>query len=365
MTTHSLISPSNFERRMICPGSLNAEKDLPDVKSKYSEEGTLLHEKTAEYIEFNHVRRYSREANGVIDAQLTKDQEYAVEAAGDYFLDLRRVESAQIHQFHEQTYDLSFIYDGMKGTADSVLILDNRDTNNIEVHVIDYKFGRGVAVSAYQNFQLILYYLGVINNPDIKDIIKNKQYSVHLHIVQPFIKNSRWDLTEEDRLEIENLKFYQDVVEACYAPNVKRIAHTKACRFCKAKPTCPALAKKVPKLDVDVFDLEDAEIAEIYDNRELTKLYLSSIEEYITNRLSSDGFPGYSLVDKLSNRKWNDSALTELPNLLGEDAYETTKKLIGISKAERLLGKTADIINKLTTREVTGVEILKNPNDNN
>jgi len=44
---HSLISPSNFERRMLCPGSLNAEKDLPEQTSVYAEEGTMLHERTA------------------------------------------------------------------------------------------------------------------------------------------------------------------------------------------------------------------------------------------------------------------------------------------------------------------------------
>jgi hypothetical protein len=291
----------------------------------------------------------------------------AVRAASDYFYTLVPEDDpmSRCHIWHEKTYDLSFIYPGMQGTADSVLIVNNKNTNNVEVHVIDYKFGRGVAVSAYRNFQLMLYYLGVINNHDVKSIVRNKQYSVHLHIVQPFIKNSRWDLSEEEVLEIEKLEFYQDVVAACYAPDVKRVAHTKACRFCKAKPTCPALAKTLPKLDVDVFELEDAEIAEIYDNRELTNLYLSSIEEYIRNRLYKDGFPGYSLIDKISNRKWNNAALTELPNLLGEDAYEVSKKLIGISKAERILGKTSDVINKLTTREVTGVEIIKNPTDEN
>ena len=54
---HSLISPSNFERRMLCPGSLNAEKDLPEQTSTYAQVGTMLHERTALYIEYLNTRK--------------------------------------------------------------------------------------------------------------------------------------------------------------------------------------------------------------------------------------------------------------------------------------------------------------------
>ena len=56
-TQHSLISPSNFERRMLCPGSLNAEKDLPETTSIYAQVGTMLHERTALYIEYLNTRK--------------------------------------------------------------------------------------------------------------------------------------------------------------------------------------------------------------------------------------------------------------------------------------------------------------------
>lgn len=351
---HSLISPSNFERRMLCPGSLNAEKDLPDVPSKYSEEGTMLHKATAQYL--YHKSKVTGKPGDIL-RYLSEEHRVVVKTAADYCLFLIKLRYNSYEQ-HEKTFDLSFIYPGMRGTADTVLIKPI-DDSSLELHIIDYKFGKGVPVFSYQNFQLILYYLGVINDSEVKEFIGDRKYSVHLHIVQPYINNSRWDLTEEERLEIEDLQSYKDVVRACFAPDAKRIASKKACQFCKAKPTCPALAKTLPNLDIDVFDLEDEEIAAIYDNRELIKLYLSSIEEYIKNKLSNEGFKGYEFVNKLSNRKWNNDALTKLPNLLGDAAYETNKKLISISKAERLLGKNSDIINTLTTKEIIGVEIVK------
>ena len=50
MSKHTLISPSSFERRMLCPGSLNAEKDLPVTTSVYAEKGTMLHDRVNKLI---------------------------------------------------------------------------------------------------------------------------------------------------------------------------------------------------------------------------------------------------------------------------------------------------------------------------
>ena len=44
MKKHSDFSPSSFERRFLCSASYMMEKDLPPTKSKYADEGTLLHE---------------------------------------------------------------------------------------------------------------------------------------------------------------------------------------------------------------------------------------------------------------------------------------------------------------------------------
>jgi len=355
-TQHSLISPSNFERRMLCAGSLNAEKDLPNTTSKYAEEGSMLHERTTLYLES---LQCSSKGSTSWDDGLTQGQKEAVVDAGTYFNKLKDVSHTLVlGEFHERKYSLAFIHADMKGTADSVLILENTETQIVEVHVIDYKFGKGVRVNAYWNYQLILYFLGVVNDLKIKNIIGNKTISVHLHIVQPYIKNTRWDVNEIDIIAVRKKNTYLDVVKNAYDLNAVRTPHYKACRFCKAKPTCYALAKTVPKMDTDVFDLEDDEIAVIYDNTELVKLYLSSIEEYIRNKISNGGFEGYELEGKLSNRKWTDDAILQLPILLGEDkAFEITKKPITIGKAEKLLDKIT--MDELTTREVSGTEIVK------
>ena len=60
-------------------------------------------------------------------------------------------------------------------------------------------------------------------------------------------------------------------------------------------------------------------------------------------------------MPKMSNRKWRDEAESILRDKLGEDAYE--KKLIGIGRAEKLIGK--DEVNRLTKKELGENQIVK------
>ena len=348
-TQHSLISPSNFERRMLCPGSLNAEKDLPETTSVYAEEGKLLHDRVNKLITGNTAWLHGLET----------DQKDAVYSAAEYYFDLLKEAETVIKEIHEKTFDLSFIYPEMKGTADSVLITFEPTTDSYDLHVIDYKFGKGVYVNAYGNYQLLLYCLGVISDPEIEGLLNDKKHNVHLHIVQPYKSNSVWSLNdiEAEDLVFSDLVMYQNIAKECYKPNAPRIASKKACQFCKAKSTCPALAKFVPDTKTKLGELSNEQIAAIYDNKDLITMYLKSVEEHIKNRLEQGSFMNYTLKPKLSNRKWNDDAYDYLVENLSEEAFEVSSKLIGITKAEKLLGK--EVVNKLTIREEGANEIVK------
>ncbi len=86
-------------------------------------------------------------------------------------------------------------------------------------------------------------------------------------------------------------------------------------------------------------------------------MYVKSVEEHIKNKLEQGSFLNYALRPKLSNRKWNDDAYDYLVENLNEEAFEVNKKLITITKAEKLLGK--EEVNKLTIREEGHNEIVK------
>lgn len=354
-TKHSLISPSNFERRMLCPGSLNAEKDLPETTSVYAEEGKLLHDRVNQLITGNTAWLYGLET----------DQKDAVYSAAEYYFDLiKQAENTDIiYEAHEKKYSLDFIYPDIKGTVDSVLLLRNRKTKELFLHVIDYKFGKGVLVNAYKNYQLLMYAMGVIWDKELSNLTGRYDptaYIVNMHIVQPYKQNSNWEIKDSEVREFmgsEVRDSYKMIAQKCYKPDAPRIASKKACQFCKAKPTCPALAKFVPDIKTKLGELSDEQLSAIYDNKDLITMYLKSVEEHIKNKLEQGSFMNYTLRPKLSNRKWNDDAYDYLVENLSEEAFEVSSKLIGITKAEKLLGK--EVVNKLTIREEGVNEIVK------
>lgn len=371
MKTHSLISPSNFERRMLCPGSMEAEKDLPYKTSVHAEIGTMLHDRVNKMITVG-----GREwIEGV-----TEEQRIALVKAASYYNDLKNTCFEVVKEIHEETFSLKFLMDGMQGTADSVLILYDEDTNKCHIHVIDYKFGVGVPVKAHNNYQLMLYALGVYMHPEINNIVKYKCNlgshqqpfrftTAHLHIVQPYLENSKWLLTPEELTSLiigSRMQLIKQAIVNANEPEAVRIPSTKACQFCRAKPTCPALNSMLPAVDksgdknlieAKVRLLTDDEIASIYERKDLINMYLKSIEEYIKERLSTGKFANYELRPKLSNRKWSVEAEEYLVDKLGDKAYEVTKKLITIGKAEKILGKNA--IKDLTVRLEGEDEIVK------
>lgn len=371
MKTHSLISPSNFERRMLCPGSMEAEKDLPYKTSVHAETGTMLHDRVNQLI--------TAENTDWIEG-LTDEQQIAVVNAAAYYNNLKFGTLEIVKEIHEETFSLGFLMEGMQGTADSVLIMYDKDTNRCQIHVIDYKFGVGVPVKAHNNYQLMLYALGVYMHPEISNIVRykcnlgsNQQpfrfTTAHLHIVQPYLQNSRWDLTPEELTSLvtgSRMQLIKQAIVNANEPDAVRIPSTKACQFCRAKPTCPALNAMLPAVDksgdkhlieAKVRLLTDDEIASIYERKDIINMYLKSIEEYIKERLSKGEFANYQLRPKLSNRKWNVEAEEFLVDKLGDKAYEVTKKLITIGKAEKILGKNT--IKDLTVRVEGEDEIVK------
>jgi hypothetical protein len=354
---------------MLCPGSLNAEKDIPNITSVYAEKGTMLHDRVNKLI-----TGHTEWKTG-----LSEDLIEIVKYAQEYFYSVKHNKKTII-DLHEQKFNLDFLtppFEEMNGTVDSVVLCYVEEDDKYELHVIDYKFGMGVKVEAYENYQLMLYALGVLNDGNILEVLKrnipkfkekyiHKFLKVYLHICQPYISDSCWELRQEQIQSLLYGKRYElikNVIIKAFSSDAIRIPSKKACQFCKAKATCNSLASNLPITDnmdksianARIMTLTDDEIRTIYDKKDMIILYLDAIEEYIEKRLSEGSFTGYEFQDKLSYRKWIDTAEKHLVELLGDDAYE--KKLIPITKADKLLSK--DNMNKLTTKEVIGKKIVK------
>lgn len=308
---HARLSPSGSEKWMNCPGSVKAEQDYVSTYGEkgsgvYAEEGTRAHSLG----ETTLIKRTdpSTYIGDMIDGhEITADMAVAVQ----YYVDYVRNIPGDLKV--ECRIDLTKYIPDSFGTCDAHVISDTT------LHVIDYKHGMGVPVYAEKNSQLMLYALGILEE-GIEEI--------HLHIVQPRIHNtSTWIISRK-----ELLIFGEEVrIKAAKAmnPNSPRIASEKACKWCKAKATCPELNKLTTDLiSMDFEDLNKIDLAYILENEPLILAHLAAVKEHSMN------YPpkGWKLVEGISHRKWIDEK--KVMELLGDEGW--TKKPITPAQALKL-----------------------------
>jgi hypothetical protein len=343
MSEHAKLSASGSERWILCPGSVKAEDGIVEKPNPYAEEGTLAHEVAAKVLMSN---VYDNDVSieecasildnifesfpNIIEMDMTDNIQkyigYIKNVALDNYNDNRYI---------EQRVDFSHIVPGGFGTADCII-----KTNNV-LHVIDLKYGKGVPVYAENNTQLLLYAIGALN--------RFPEYSpaaITMHIVQPRIGNySEWSITRNELDEW--VEFLRGKALEALKPDAKRIPHKDACRWCKAKPTCPALYNFIDHSIMPLKDktmLTDEETKLVLDNTKLITDFLSSVEQSVYDRLmSGEPFKGYKLVNGRSMRKFKADSL----EFLGDAMYK--KVPITLAEAEKLLSK--DVINEITYKQ--------------
>ena len=335
---HSRYPASASHRWINCPGSIRLSDQVPqEGSSSYAEEGTLAHaiaeqklriaiDKT---VKASELKKLTKDPmyDGEMDEATTFYAGLVMEhynAGGDY---------AEL--MIEQRVDFSqWVPEGF-GTSDAIIISD--DT----IEVIDLKYGKGVRVDAEGNSQIRLYALGAYALfSDLYDFDK-----VRMTIVQPRLDHvSTEELTVQDLLEWA--KVY--VVPAAELA-AKDDAPTSAgdwCRWCPARAICRTRAEanlELARYDFKRGDLLDPdEIAEILGKvDELTK-WASDIQGYaLQQAIDGQHYDGWKVVEGRSNRKYKDELLVaEALHKEGyKDAVLYTRKLLGITDMEKLVGK--------------------------
>jgi len=178
---HALLSASGAERWMNCTPSARLEEKLPERESAYASEGSLAHA-----IAELKLRKHFLEPMGPKKFKAAMDKLAAdplynpeMQKHTDDYLDYIK---GLAHSFSSKPYigvevklDLSHIIPEGFGTSDCIIICGN------EMHVIDFKYGQGVPVSAEISPQIRLYALGAIENYRMFYDIQ----TVHMHIFQP------------------------------------------------------------------------------------------------------------------------------------------------------------------------------------
>ena len=343
---HAMLSASSAHRWLECSLSALLERELPDETTIYAAEGSAAHE-VAEY----KVRRY------------LGGEDLTVPNTGDFdFVEIDRYTDSYLYYvidkieeirkscpdaqvLVEQRLDYSNYAEGGFGTGDLVIVADD------VIQVIDFKYGKGVAVSAEDNPQMKLYALGALNLYDFLYDIK----TVKMSIVQPRLNSiSEWEISADELLEwAENtLK----PIAALAARGGGKFKAGEHCRFCKLKSTCRERADHMLELAKYEFtepaSLSDDEIESILPIADALSGWVSDIFAYAQARAINDGrkWSGYKVVEGKSNRRYkNKKKVAEICIKNGYSLSQLYKQeLISITEMEKLMGKKkfAEIIGK-------------------
>lgn len=364
---HALLSASGSKRWLTCTPSARAEglymqeltnQGIIEPESPFAEEGTQAHEYSEIILE--------RELGTITKAQATRrinkfkrekqyygpEMEDMVEVYTDFVMErvnAARLETPDALVLIEQRLDFSqWVPEGF-GTGDVLIVRDG------VLEIIDLKYGKGVAVDAYENPQMKLYALGAITAHDVLYDIQE----VQMTIVQPRLDSiSTFEMSADDLYKwadevVKPKAEMADNGDGDYVPG-------EHCRFCKIKSTCRARADEALEtakaefaddgsIEVNTPEpatLSDVELAEILFVVDDIEKWCKDIKAYaLEQALNGTSYEGFKLVEGRSNRVITNEAqaiklLLEKGGVNEDDLY-APRKLETITNLETKVGKKA------------------------
>lgn len=351
---HALLSPSAAHRWMNCTAAPLLERDVEDKSSTFAEEGTLAHAYCAKKLkEFLGLSVDEEKAE---IAQL--DEQYHSGEMDEYTdtyktivlekFNAARAKTRDAQLLVEVKLDFSHYVPDAFGTSDAIIIADG------VMEVIDFKYGKGVKVSAVENPQMKIYALGAWDLFNFEYDIRK----VRMTIVQPRIDNlSEFELDAADLINwaVDEL---QPKANEAYAGGKQKPGNW--CQFCKVKANCKALSSMC--IEAQQANPDPRKISkEVMESTILPllstfKTWLTGVEEYsLEQALSGVQYQGFKIVEGRSIRKI--TTPTAVMELLGKEgfakeAYIKPTELRSITDLEKLIGKKrfgaicAEYINK-------------------
>lgn len=305
---HAIYSPSRLKRIITCPGSTNLidillseRKIKPQKQSSYAAEGTKLHEIT-EYYYHNGPNGRRGKALDMID----KEQALLVRDCADYADTIFAGIGHKSFAFSsEQKVSLiSWGIPNVWGTCDYQIY----DIISQHMHIIDWKFGKGVPVYAYKNPQLLAYAAGAIEWP-------TQVKKITLHVVQPPIDNyDTYSLTIDELYEWVHGTL-AIAINKCSTDTDNFVPTKEGCRWCEAKNHCAARLAAANEIAAKLFEAYKQlanvpsidDLVKLLDQAPLVEDVIKGISVYIMNELQHGrDIKGFKLVEGRSNRKWKD-----------------------------------------------------------
>jgi hypothetical protein len=324
---HSPLGASSAERWVACPGSIALlgkfsmpETDEPD----YAREGTAAHELLAKCL-MEDLEPWEFLGQSFHETEATSEMTDAVQIAVDH---VRSLITPIAKTFFE--YPISSpIHPQFYGTLDVGIVYDSI------IHIVDFKYGKGIVVEADHNKQLMYYAYGLVQHyPEVRKVV--------LHIMQPRAFHAdgvirKWSISAEDLC----LWVGEELVPAMHrAGTDETLMAGTHCRFCPAKLVCPLLsslfgtaatynAKEIPNLNSEA-------LGRSYQYIPAVKHYMKALEDEAFRRArKGEACAGTKLVHKKGNRVYRPGAEAIFAAKFGDEAY-SPRSLKGPFEMEKL-----------------------------
>lgn len=273
---HHQYSPSRLQQLKDCPGAARMQEGMEEIRTTEADEGTMLHE-----------RIVTQDFDG-----LTAEQESLVREC------LAFLESKKTDGLLECLQEIRLsVKKGDKrltfGTADVVLLYADRAI------VIDWKFGRTPVIEANKNLQIAAYALAVMQKYNLRE--------VEAYIVQPRIHQiTGYTFTKPEAI-LHNIA---RVIEAAEDTSRLILHAGDCCRYCLAKPKCPAFRDHFNALAVMTDrDLTNPNtLLEYWEKSKVVERFIKEIKEAVEAYIEANGeLFGWKFKEKPGNREIPDT----------------------------------------------------------
>lgn len=408
---HSQWSASATERNWQCAGALALTDGLPETSSEAADWGTCAHQLAEKcFREHKPADSYIGTTEKGKSHEFEVDEEMAETAQTyvDYVEEVRASDIFKSQVWIEQHFTLNSLKTPFDagGTADAVIYLPKIKT----LEVVDLKGGRGVVVEVKDNPQGRSYALGaVLAHPELKVTW------VKVTIVQPRAPHKDGRIRSETFHIADLVEWTSDLLAAMrraeramsdrltyqatpYATTLfrgeplaklgvsvpqdewaaKYLKPGDHCKFCGAKPFCPAIEQASKALvglwfdDLDQPRFEPVNASDDPVERARKLDLLDMMEDWIAayrvtekaRAEAGDPADGYVLVEAEGREKWNDgveeqvigaAVLAQLP----EKKYLNPGKLRTPKQIRKELGSKAKLVAGLSSTPITGHNLVR------
>ena len=328
MASHSLIAGGSTAKRVInCPGSVAlVAKMPPKPSSTYADKGTLLHNIIASVLDSDTITPES--LLGATYANETFTQDLLDEKILPALAALDAIDPEGVMEYAVETVvGFGTYMPGVFGSADLLGRLGNRAV------VLDWKFGDGVAVDAEENEQGMFYAAAAMRTPATQWVFDGAE-EVEIIIVQPPAVK-RWVTTVKRVKEFE--RALKKAIKISTMPDAAIVVGDH-CRWCAAKPTCPAMTGAVDRaLKAQLDALDDNTLGAYAANAVLLQGWIDDLNALVQTKIEKGyKIPGWKLVAKRGTRKWADqSKAADALKALGVDPMKL--EIVSPAQAEKLL----------------------------